>query len=502
MEIFLIVLSFIIRLLPRIIKPNKTDSDTWYHISSVMSIYNNGMKIPKCNDGYILGGKYDYPYLAHLIVAFFSKSNILKYERFIGPLVDTFYIIVGFYYFSFILNYYDIKDNGQLINFLLLLVFSPSMLKISTGPRIYSFTPRVFGELFIFIYFISLHMYLLDDNIIFLILAILFGSFALNTTTFGSQVLVLFSLILSILLENYLPLITLILSLIFAFIISGGHYFNIIKQQLKYTKQYALYGQFNHPALQKRNRLIQYVNFFKYLFKLKLKNAYTIFHSDLVFINIIYKNFDVIIAFGILFLIDLEQSFIENLFLSGLIIFLVTSFRPFLFLGESDRYFDYLVIFSIVLISLYLPQNIVNIILIINIIYYIMTLFLYFSSSERYGKDYLDAMVFIRNNIGEKNKYVIHGILNSYINYSLYVLSDINALAIETNYVYDLAKDKRLMPKDTLYTNDFNYLYHKYGVNIIIANKKYLYNDIMYNFSDFKVFYENSKYIVYIRKIT
>lgn len=498
-ELFLLIIPFLVRFLPRYLNPNKIESDTWYHLSSAQSIYNNKYKIPKCNDGYLLGGKYDYPYLSHWIVAFFTRTNIIKYEKYIASIIDFFYILVGFIYFTYLLEYYNIHDVFlKNINFILLLAFSMSMLKISTGPRVYSFTPRIFGELFTFIYFSSLHIYILNGNSIYLMIGILFGAFSLNSSKFASQVLVVFSIFLALFIQSISPLIMLFLSFLMALLISKGHYKNIFIQQLKHLKQYAVYGQYNHPTVKTRNKLYQYILFIKLLFQGQLKDAYIIFQKDLVFINILYKNIDIVVALGIVLFLDIKENFLIIMLLIGFLVFTITSYKPFQFLGESDRYLDYLVVFSVILIVLYLPQNYINILLSVEIIFYLFTLLIYFKSSNDFGKNFIEAMSYIDKRVKDKENSVIHGILGMYINYPLYLLTGINSFAIEANYVFDL--NKRIMPKPMKYTNDFDYLYTQYGVNIIVANKKYLNQDIVYDFSKFNFFYENEEYIVYVRK--
>jgi hypothetical protein len=500
MEFLLLIIPFCIRFFPREFRKNKTDADTWYHISSVNSIYINKYKIPDCNSGYILGGKYDYPYFSHWVVALFVRGNILKYERYISPIIDMLYIIIGVIYFRILLDFYHIDDVFiKSINFILLMTFSISMIKISTGPRIYSFTPRIFGELFTFIYFILIHLYLLEGNIWFLLFAIFFGGITFNTSKFSSQVLVLFSLLLALFLLDFIPLLMLFLSFIIAFFISSGHYKNILFQQLKHMKQYALYGQYNHPALITRNKLLQYKLFFKQLGKKNFKEAYIIFQKDLIFLNIFYKNLDIVFALVILLFINIQDNYLKTILLIGLVIFVITSYKPFQFLGESDRYLDYLVVFSVIIIVLYMPQIYINTILIVEIVLYLLTLLIYFKLSNDFGKNFLLATDYIKEHIVFKDKSVIHGILGMYINYPLSFLTEINSLAIEANYVFDLSKNKKLMPTPMLYTNNFDYLYHKYGVNLIVVNKKYLNQEIEYDFSKFELFYENKDYVVYKR---
>lgn len=500
MEFFLFIGTFLIRLLPRLLRPYKTDTDTWYHISSISSIVKNNFKIPQCNFGFLLGGKYDYPYIAHWLSAIILKNRIIKYEKFVGPFVDTLYILSGYLYMKYLIEFYKLDIQNMGILYFLLTGFSITMLKISTGPRIYSFTPRVFGEFFIFLFFIFLHVYFLEQNYLFLIIAIIFSAIALNTSTFGSQVLCFISMILSFFTVSFIPIASFILSVILAFIISKGHYKYIVLQQLKYSYQYAKYGQFNHPSVKNRNKLNQYISFFKFLFKLDLKNAYVIFISDLTFLNIFYKNLDVLIGIFVVFYFSFLDDFIYDLILSFCIVFFITSFKPFLFLGESDRYLDYLIIFTTVIIIFTLEQKKIYILICVEIFLYILTLFLYLKSSDDYGKQFLEAMEYINVNVREKKDYVLHGILRTYINYPLSVLTGISSLAIEANYVFNLSCDKKLMPSDTLYTNDFEYLYTQYGVNIIVVNKKNLSKEIKYDFSNFDIFYENKKYIVFKRK--
>ncbi|MDN5050692.1 hypothetical protein [Aliarcobacter butzleri] len=497
---FFIFITFFIRLFPRLIRPLKIDTDTWYHISSVNSIIKNKYKIPKCNFGFILGGNYDYPFFAHWLTSLFVGSKILKLEKYISPLVDTIYITIGFFYLKFVINFYSIEIDNFTFKYFLLMIFSLSMIKISTGPRIYSFTPRIFGELFIFIFFISIHLYFITNNEYFIFLAILFSALALNTSTFGSQVLILSSCLLSILLSSFIPFFSFILSIVFAYIMSFGHYKNILLQQLKYSYKYATYGQFNHPAVKNRNKIKQYVLFFKYLKNREFKLAYSVFMSDLTFINIFYKNIDILVAFFVLIFAKNVDIFIFSMFVAFFIIFILTSFKPFLFLGESDRYLDYLVVFSVFIMIMYLPTSYLYIIILFQVVLYLFTLYIFFNSSDNYGKDFIEIMNFIKDNIKNKNDYVIHGILGAYINYPLSVLTGLKSLAIETNYVFDLAMNKKIMPNDRIYTSDFEYLYNEYGVNIIVANKKYLYSDMKYNFDRFEVLYENDEYIAYIRK--
>lgn len=499
--IAMLLFAFFIRILPRLLRPFKTDSDTWYHISSVSSIVKNNYKIPTCNYGFLLGGKYDYPYFAHWISAVILKDSIIKYEKFIGPFVDVIYILTGYVYLIYLLHHYAIPNTLNIeILYFLLTTFSVTMLKISTGPRVYNFTPRIFGELFIFIFFVCLHLYFLEENILFLFIAILFSAFALNTSTFGSQVLLFTSTILSLLLVSVIPIISVLASGLLALIISKGHYKKILFQQLKYSYQYAKYGQFSHPAVQNRNKLTQYFKFLNKLFSFEFKKAYSIFQSDLPFINIIYKNLDVVVGIFLILYFNFIDQFIYSIFASLVAIFIFTSFKPFLFLGESDRYLDYLVMFSIIVISLTLESSYVFYFIGFEVIMYIIILSLYLKSSDSYGINFLNAMKFIKENLNDKNNSVIHGIFGSYIHYPLSVLTGLKSLAIEANYVFDLTSDKKLMPKDTLYTNDFDYLYDKYGVNIIVANRKYLHQELKYNFDKFDNIFENDEYIVYVRK--
>jgi len=383
---------------------------------------------------------------------------------------------------------------------MLLGTFSITMLKISTGPRVYSFTPRVFGEYFVFLFLIGMHIYFLNGNLLFLGMSMLFGGLALNSSTFASQVLLLFSLSLSIVLQTFIPLGMFIMSIVMAILTSKGHYINIVTQQLKYSSKYATYGQFNHPGVKDRNKISRYIQFFKEVINRKLKNAYGIFIHDLIFLNVFYKSFDVILLIVCLPWLAEFDPFLSAIAIAAIATFLLTSFKPFLFLGEADRYLEYIVIFAFAMIAITFDSEYILLLIGIEVLLYGVTLLMYMRSSNNYGRPYLEAMAYIKENIKEKEKYVIHGILYSYINYSLTVLSNIKSIAIESNYVYSLAQNKKLMPVDTVYTDDFDYLYEEYGVNIVIASKEKLKQNFDYDFSAFEVLFENTSYVVYKRK--
>lgn len=495
------LIVFMTRLLPRILKPNKTDTDTWYHIASAVSIFKNNYNIPECNNGFILGGKYDYPFLGHWMMAVIFKDKILKYEKYIGPLTDTIYILVGYFYLLYLAENYSLQiDLSVEVKYFLLMALSITMLKISGGPRVYNYTPRIIGELFVFLYFIFLHLYFLDSSYEFFLAASLFGALALNTSTFGSQVMLFVSIGLSMACLSLVPLFLLVLSGMGALILSWGHYTKVISQQLRYTFQYATYGQFNHPAVKDRNRLQQYLYFLKLLRNSDFKTAYTVFTKDLTFANVAYKNLDVLIGIIIIFHSGFVDSFIYSLIMVTFTIFFFFSFRPLLFLGESDRYLDYVVVFSVIVIILNADPPIIYLVLGIELLLYAMTVVIFCLSPDRYGDTFLDAMDHINSSIKEKDKYIIHGILGTYINYPLTVLTGINSLAVEANYVFEVASNKKLMPIDRVYTRDFDYLFNEYGVNLIISNKKLLNGDPGYDFTNYTLLYENAGYQVHVRE--
>ncbi len=502
---FLFLGVIVIRVIPRLILPYDIATDTWYHFSSANSIKKNNHNIPSCNDGYILGGKYDYPYLFHWVLSFLSKEQMISWDKYISAILDSVYIGIAFFYVLF-LNYIDVLvwSSSTYSLFLLLLMFSTTMLKTINGPRVYNTTPRIFGEILIFISFIFLHLFFYYQNYNYMFLSAFFMGLGLNSSTFGSQVLLFFTIFLSVFFQDVTPILTFFVGIFFALTISKGHYYYILKQQLKYSYQYATFGQFNHSSAVGKNSWANFTKLIHLLKEKKFKKALSIFYSRLTIVSFFLRAPEALLAiFSIIFFnsILVESPIIIYIIITSWIMFFFTSFKPFLFLGESDRYFDYIIIFATIVICSSFNELYIYIAIVFMLIFNILSLHNFFYKEHMYAKELMDAAFFIKKNYNNKN-YKVHGIWGSLINYPLSFLTDLDSLAIETNYVWDLVQNNNIYDSlNSRYKNDFDYLYEKYNINVILVRKAVIIKEEdYYNFDKYENKYENKMFIVFLRK--
>ena len=132
-----------------------------------------------------------------------------------------------------------LDDSTKALNLTILLSLSPTFLKVSTGPRAFELTPRVFGELTTLMYFLGMYQFYLTDNFIFYFVSALFGSCSFLSSKFSVQVVLIFSIIIAVFLESLQLLSLPVIAFLIGIILSNGRSVNLIKQQFSHLYKYA-----------------------------------------------------------------------------------------------------------------------------------------------------------------------------------------------------------------------------------------------------------------------
>ena len=352
----IILVTFILRILPSIFGLINSDSgDINFHLLCAKRIRENGFKHPKRLASFILPGVYDYPPLFHYLLALIPHANREKYLFLFSPLIDVIHVVIIYYFVLYIQHVNGLINISTDINVVaaisgLLFATSPALLYYGIGPRSYIATPRTLGELFVTIIFISQLIYFLNGNLLFLFLACFFSSITLLTSKFGSQVLIFFSLGFAVYFKNYEFMLLPGVGILLAVAISRGKYIEILNGWIRHSILLKEIIIKKHRPLRGRNDLIQFRNlanaiiygnirdFEKAILELITNNTYII-----LFVR------NILLFFLIKLIIDNSGYIYTNMllvFLIGWILislfaFLITSLKPFLFLGESERYIEY-----------------------------------------------------------------------------------------------------------------------------------------------------------------
>ena len=356
-HLFLIVLIAIVtRSLPRFICPDARGNDAYYHLHAAQRIKLNRYRIPHTLELYALPGIYDYPPLLHYVWALFPESWHLQVERFSSAIVDAIYAsmvyLVSIYLATGLNASNDISSRALCITILFLM--SPALTSVGTGPRAYQGTPRPLGELFFFLSFSATLLYKYESDPLMLLLAGFCGALLLLTSKFGAQVFFFFHLIVIGYYRELEFLIIPFLSIAFSFLLSKGYYRIIARGHWEHCRYYrnAIVKRFY--LVTNKNRWTDLKNLLTNLVKnpvaaartLLMDNTYLIMliqHPQLFYIPFVWKTID-----GSAGLI---QTFLAMWIFAGLIIFILTSLKPFLFLGEAERYLEYVLFPQLFLIA-------------------------------------------------------------------------------------------------------------------------------------------------------
>ncbi|MDB4773218.1 hypothetical protein OAG30_00540 [Flavobacteriaceae bacterium] len=381
-ELFLILLvSGILRFLFSIIPISDVTDDSYYHRYMIKMqegkftpnfIYTKA--IEKVSTG--------YPRLQHFFLSRFPE----KLWPFLGNILIIFYDLFHILLFYFLarelaLNFF-IED--KIKSSILFTPWGYSAFLFGTTPLLFPFlaarltgisNARTLGNLFTFILYVL--WYHIDIKFQFQLLpvALFFVFLIINTSQFAFQNYSLSFLFYSILSGSIITFIFFIGSIIFSLAIPSTR--NIIYYKIQHWKWY-----FKNGEIIGRNKLSELIKMPFYLIKDPLKFFEYFFVKFTPFI-VIYSIPGIFLLWSHALEPNEPLLYCINLLLSSTVIFVITSLKPFLFLGESERYFEYtLTCFYLILMGLFLTDSLQELNLLALIFIHIVTVLFIFISKN------------------------------------------------------------------------------------------------------------------------
>ena len=405
--------AFVLRVLPRLILKNAICSDAYFHLSMARAIRDNGHRIPDTIPRVILPHRYAYPYLYHWLVSFLSEKNRLRFERISGAAIDTLYVFVSYLFVNWMLSEAGFSEYGETMALwtAFLVAIAPGLLRVGTGPRAYHGSPRPLGQLLFLIYMCSFVLFSLSHNGRWLLLSFLAAVLIVITSKFTNQVAVFFGLLLC-LMGNFVPLVTFVTGFLFAGIITNGRAFRVVRTQVEYSIFYFkhLQKRYLYPGV--RN-MVAYLGSLGSCLKSMVYFTKTVFRDrsgidhlirGLVWLftetywpHLILSSFPQVVII-IIFSISWHEctniapgvSSLGALFGPWIVVsfawMIITSLKPFLFLGEAVRYVENTVMPQILLLTIFAfalnkPWTL-RVIFIYSLISYVMYVKIYYDSHK------------------------------------------------------------------------------------------------------------------------
>ncbi|MDK2062611.1 hypothetical protein PT520_08775 [Aliarcobacter butzleri] len=235
--------------------------------------------------------------------------------------------------------------------------------------------------------FIFEYLYFLNDNYIYLVLAIIFSGFAYLSSKFSVQAIVFMSIFLFLFTFEYL--VVLFGGFILSMILSRGKYLEVLKQQVEHLKWFFIKNIQGQMSVSNRNSFKVLVEYFKIkrykkiISALLFQNTFIIVLTRFPLVYLaLYFVYDGYIANGVLELVD-------YFIISSFIIFFISSLKWFLFIGEAERYINYMVFFILLKVTLFFEENTLYLLLFIiyGIIFYILDFILLLKKTNKNNLD-------------------------------------------------------------------------------------------------------------------
>lgn len=512
---YIAVFTFFLRAIPGILRIHPAGSDQVYHLMLPERIREGKFRYPREMRGFINSGRCIDAGFFHYLLALLPKTAREFLSPFYGAITDTVHVILIYFFTLYILQQPELSSvvsNPSLAASVAALLFatSPALLYAGVGPRAYSATPRITGEIFITITFFCFAIYYWEGIWWMALLSCLFAGITLLTSRFSTQALLFFSIIMVLLLRLPLLLMLPILGIIFALILSKGHYAIMLYGHVKHVIRYC--------RLLDKSRVAQ-------------RNSFTPFKNALADIkngnitgalgNIQYildnNAFALLISRNIMLLLlayfaITDFSFITSnkimIFLiswiaASFVTFILVSIKPLLFLGEAERYLEHSVPAQVVLLSFFL-LNIKELTPLISyhLLFYILTLVMLYISHRAGSKDRRCEQElfdwFRLNNIRGKN--ILPG-LSGHLHYELAYWTDNNVL-YPAGEGWLNSEEFGLLFEEYPYPNtNLKMLVEKYAVQLIVVSKPSLEYTAkrgwIYDLSPYTRVFENDIYTVY-----
>lgn len=291
----------------------------------------------------IIPGSLCYAWFNHWLYSLFTNKHDIKAALIINIIYDIILVAIAYY----ITNQLIVDKSAFLLNlspgFWVSLIFSTSPILFPITARLKGIGARTFGNLVVGIYFIALYFSLNHNFLYFpILLAMLFLSIV--SSQFATQAIILFTLLISIYYLDPFPILLNILGIIVIYKSNVWGAKSTLKERLDHYLWY-FKNQSSFTAINQRNLFKDILLLPYYLLTKRNQLAIAIFNNNTILIAF----YSVLPLFFLMFNPDWLLNRFDNPLdefmllatISSVALFLLTSTRYFLFLGQAERYFEY-----------------------------------------------------------------------------------------------------------------------------------------------------------------
>lgn len=509
--LLLIILTVVIRL-PFIMTENSDDWATFYRIKK-----QKGHRWPHYDlDDSLVEGFLGAPRLQYYLVSFFPErlwgvvGNVLNIVYELMSVLITY--ALAFWIFDLVRI-----DNAGLMALYAALLFTTSPVLFSITPRLTGVKARTLGTLLILAYFALFGTTVYLQEWWLLAGCVILGIAAILASAFAMQNLVFLSVALTIFYQHWLPV-----TLMVAVFVIGWFFpkFSIKKVLLHKLNHYWWYKRsYKGTTAQSKNSIADFFRIPVYLFTNRRKFLNQIFVKQSVVV--VAYSVPVIWILGYYLWSDAQYAqltdhvwteYLLYLSLGGACTFLLTALRPFLFLGEAERYFEYAVPYmSILTVFLFHSSGMLSEVVLLLVLFQVIILLTFFIYNEK-GRikrgmaplrldDHLREVIDFLKKTDEEKRILTIPVKYGYVIAYFFKKGEVKVYQTFATHKLDgfryLSEDlaKYNFPKD-----DFEYYKSKYKVNILLIPKDYYFKseyDYSKSLESLTPAFENERFMLF-----
>lgn len=324
----------------------QTGGDAFGNFLQIRDIRNAGNRVPDEPSQSALSGRYAYPYFVLWLLSYIPERYLQKVDGIFSPLMD-----LSMAFILVLLVPLGILDEIGLIVGLGLLLFTPQFMRPDQAHG-KGFSQRKPGLLLTTGSLLCFLIWINYASIVALALSVLFGSLVCLTSKFSLQALTFIYIGFSVLLTPVSILIPPAAALL-AITVSRGRYYHILTGHLRHVYDYAMvrqYQRFDHS-------LPNPISYLQTLFHISSTDDVLEFVYSTRFTKSFLNNpflLGVIAVYSLVIVRDIdvvEFSGIHAWVAGGIACFVLISMPHLLFLGQAERYLEYIFLPSAVLIG-------------------------------------------------------------------------------------------------------------------------------------------------------
>ena len=320
--------------------------DTWFHLLYAEEIAANGHRVPRRIGGFLLSTHVAYPPAMHWLLSFFPRRWRERVEPLLGGLWDG---LAAAALCGVAVGGIPGGTGGRGALAVLLFLVTPAMLGAGWGPRALHGTPRVFGQMLFSLSAFGFLMYQTTGAWGWLAAAAGVGSLIFVSSLFSVQAFVFLNLLVALGLRSWVPVGLVLASLAMSLVWFKGYSLHLLRSQIRILaamERSLRRGQFDDVDIQRRNRWQEMFRWPLYVLTDPRKARQQAKKQNTWLILLLQTP----LVAGCFLLGGPTGGFatgplsVAGLYVwAGLAVFVLTSLRPLLFLGEAERYVEHVV---------------------------------------------------------------------------------------------------------------------------------------------------------------